>query len=226
MLPHTQARKKRNSSKVNLLISFTFHTVLVLALLYFAAQQGYLGHQLQKLSVDLVKPKPPEKPKEPEKPKVEQPKIEPPKVAEPPKVVETTPQKTVAPPPASATPDVAPAPVELPSFAFGGGNAALSSDDPIELYKDAIQSAFQSKWNRPDNLPDDDYVAEVQVAIGRDGSITGSQWEKGSGDTRWDDSVRAAITAMTRMSYPPPTNFPPRVTVRFDVQKETTPVLQ
>jgi hypothetical protein len=25
---------------------------------------------------------------------------------------------------------------------------------------------------------------------------------------------------------PPPTNFPPRVTIRFDVQEETEPVLQ
>ena len=224
MLPHTQARKKRNSSKVNLLISFTFHAVLVLALLYFAAHQGYLGHQLQKLSVDLVKPKQPEKPKEPEKPKVEQPKVEQPKV-EPPKVVESAP-KQVAPPPASATPDIAPAPAELPAFAFTGGNAALSSDDPIELYKDAIQSAFQSKWRRPENLNDDDYVAEVQVDIGRDGSINGSQWEKGSGDTHWDDTVRAAVAAVTRMSYPPPTNFPPRVTVRFDVDKQTQPLMK
>ena len=223
MLPHTQARKKRNSSKVNLLISFTFHAVLVFGLFYFAARSGILGKPLQKLTVDIVKPKPPEKPKEPDKPKVEQPKIEQPKVEQP-KVVDTTP-KTVAPPPASATPDVAPAPAELPAFAFTGGNAAFSSDDPVELYKDAIQSAFQSKWRRPENLPDDDYVAEVQVQIGRDGSITGSQWEKGSGDTRWDDSVRAAVAAMTKMSFPPPTNFPPRVTVRFDVQKETEPVL-
>ena len=224
MLPQTQARKKRNSSKVNLLISLAFHTVLVLGLLYFAAHQGYLGHQLQKLSVDLVKPKPPEKPKEPDKPKVEQPKTEPPKV-EPPKVVDAAP-KTVEPAPAAATPDFAPPPAELPSFVFEGGSSAISISDPIELYKGAIQSAFQSKWNRPDNLPDDDYVAEVQVEIGRDGRITGSQWQKGSGDTRWDDSVRAAVTAMTKMSFPPPTNFPPNVTVRFDVQKETEPVLQ
>ena len=223
MLPHTQARKKRNSSKVNLLISLAFHTVLVLGLLYFAAHQGYLGHQLQKLSVDLVKPKPPEKPKEPDKPKVEQPKVEQPKV-EPPKVVNAAP-KTVTPPPASATPDFAPPPAELPSFVFEGGPSAISISDPVELYKGAIQSAFQSKWDRPDNLPDDDYVAEVQVEIGRDGRITGSQWQKGSGDTRWDNSVRAAVATVTMMSYPPPTNFPPRVTVRFDVQKGTSPVL-
>ena len=76
MLPHTQARKKRNSSKVNLLISFIFHATLVLTLLYFAARQGLLGKQIQKISVELVnQEKPTEKPKEPEKPKEEPPKV-------------------------------------------------------------------------------------------------------------------------------------------------------
>ena len=40
MLPHTQARKKRNSSKVNFLISFTFHAALALVVLYFAARRA------------------------------------------------------------------------------------------------------------------------------------------------------------------------------------------
>ena len=62
MLPQTQARKKRNSSKVNLLISFIFHATLVLTLLYFAARQGLLGRQIQKISVEMIKEKPPEKP--------------------------------------------------------------------------------------------------------------------------------------------------------------------
>ena len=43
MLPHTQPRKKRNSSKVNLLISFTFHALIVLVALYFAARAGIAG---------------------------------------------------------------------------------------------------------------------------------------------------------------------------------------
>ena len=84
MLPQTQPRKKRNSSKVNFLISFTFHATLALVVLYFAARQGWLGQPLKKLSIEMVKEKPPEKPKEPEKPKVE-----PPKVVETPKPVET-----------------------------------------------------------------------------------------------------------------------------------------
>ena len=61
--------------------------MLVGALFYFAAREGLLGKKIQKISVDMVKEKPPEKPKEPEKPKVgaaevRSPKIEPPKVVE------------------------------------------------------------------------------------------------------------------------------------------------
>ncbi len=48
MLPHTQARKKRNSSKVNLLISFTFHALIVAVGLYFAARGGLLGNKSRK----------------------------------------------------------------------------------------------------------------------------------------------------------------------------------
>ena len=72
MLPQTQPRKKRNSSKVNLLISFIFHALIVSVMVYLAARQGLLGKQLQKISIEMIKP--PEKPKEPEKPKVEPPR--------------------------------------------------------------------------------------------------------------------------------------------------------
>ena len=37
-------------------------------------------------------------------------------------------------------------------------------------------------------------------------------------------SVRKAIAAVKRMDRPPPTNFPPSVLVRFDVQDETEPI--
>jgi len=223
MLPHTQARKKRNSSKVNLLISFIFHAALVLTLLYFAARQGLLGKQLKKISVEMVKEKKPEKPKEPEKPKVEPPKVvETPKPVAAPKPVETA----KAPPPTAAPPSVVPPAVELPSFEFEGGKAVISSSDPVEIYKNALEYAFRSKWNRPENMADDNYAAEVEVAVDRDGQISDPVWQKGSGNSRWDDSVRAAIAAVTNMDRPPPTNFPPRVIIRFDVQEETEPVLQ
>jgi outer membrane biosynthesis protein TonB len=221
MLPHTQARKKRNSSKVNFLISFTFHATLALVVLYFAARQGWLGKPLQTLSVELVKKeKPPEKPKE-------QPKVEPPKVVETPKPVEAPkPVETAKAPPSVAPPTVAPPAAELPSFVFEGGKAVISSSDPVEIYKNAVEYAFRSKWNRPENMADDSYVAEVEVSVNRDGQIGDPVWQKGSGDSRWDDSVRTAIAAVTSMNRPPPTNFPPRIIIRFDIQNETQPVLQ
>jgi TonB family protein len=221
MLPQSQSRRKRNSSKVNLLISFIFHALLVLVLLYFAARQGLLGKQLKKISIEMVKEKPPEKPKE--QPKVEPPKIEPPKVVEAPKVAEIP---KVQAPPTVAPPVVAPPAAELPSFDFEGGKAVETSSDPVQIYKSAMEYAFRSKWNRPDNMNDDDYAVEVEVAVSRDGQITDWNWKKGSGDSRWDESVREAISAVTTMDRPPPTNFPPRVTIRFDVQEETEPVLQ
>src|ERR1035441_10087764 len=127
MLPQSQARKKRNSSRVNLLISFIFHSLIVLVMFYFAARQGLLGKQMKKIAVEMVKEKPPEKPKEPEKPKVEPPKLETPKIVQAPKVEDpkATPQ---APPPsvAAAPPVFAPPSVDVPSFVFEGGKAVES----------------------------------------------------------------------------------------------------
>jgi len=221
MTPQAPARKKRNSSKVNLLISFTFHAVIVLVLIYVAAREGFLGKQIQKISVEMVKEKPPPKPKLPEKPKTEPPKIEQPKVTAAPKEV---PSKE-APPPVAA-PTVAPPAAELPSFTFSGGRTVESSSDPVQLYKGLLEYAFRSKWDRPQNMHDDDYVAEIRVKVSRHGRISDPVWLKGSGNTRWDNSVRQAIEKMTNMDSAPPTNFPPDVVIRFDVQQETEPVLQ
>ena len=58
------------------------------------------------------------------------------------------------------------------------------------------------------------------------GQVSDPVWRKDSGNSQWDSSVRAAISAVTSMNRPPPTNFPPRIIIRFDVQNETQPVLQ
>ena len=223
MLPQSQTRKKRNSSKVNLLISFIFHTLIVLVLFYFAARQGLLGKQMKKIEVEMVKEKPPEKPKEPEKPKVESPKVETPKVVEKPKEVE---EARAAPPPAAELPTVVPPAAELPSFEFEGGKAVETSSDAVQIYKGYLEYALRSKWNRPDNLADDNYVAEVEVAVNRAGDVSDPVWRKGSGDPKWDESVRKVFAAVSRLDHSPPTNFPPRVIILFDVQGETEPMLQ
>ena len=222
MMPQAPPRKKRNSSRVNLFISFVFHATIVLALIYVAAREGFLGKQIQKISIEMIKEKPPPKPKPPEKPKVEPPKIvEKPKPVEPPKVAA---EPKTAPPPAQPT--VAPPAAELPSFSFGGGRTVESSSDPVQLYRGLLEYAFRSKWNRPQNMHDDKYVAEVRVKVGRRGRISDPVWLKNSGNTRWDNSVRQAVAEVTNMDSVPPTNFPPDVIIRFDVQPETQPVLQ
>jgi len=221
MLPQSQARKKRNSSRVNLMISLAFHALIVVVALYFAARQGLLGKQMKKISIEMVKAKAPEKPKEPEKPKVEVPKVEAPK-PEPPKALE---EAKAAPPPTTAPPTVAPPAAELPSFEFEGGKAVETSSDPVHLYKGYLEYALRSKWQRPDNIEDDKYVAEVAVAVDGQGRLSDPVWEKGSGDAKWDESVQAVFQAVKTMDRPPPTNFPTRVVVRFDVQEETEPVL-
>jgi len=221
MLPQSQPRKKQNSSKVNLTISFVFHAVLVGALLYFAAREGLLGKKIQKISVQMVKEKPPEKQKEPEKPKVEPPKVETPKIEQP-KVAEET--KPVA-PPVTAPPVVAPPNTEVPSFEFEGGKAVNSESDPVQLYKGYIEYVLRSKWSRPDNLEDDNFVAEVQVQVDKAGNLGKVQWQKGSGNNQWDQSVKDVFKLVQSIDRRPPTNFPPQVVVRFDVQEETEPAM-
>jgi TonB family protein len=219
MLPQSQPRKKRNSSKVNLMISLAFHALLVIVVLYFAARSGLLGKQLKKITVTMEKEKPPVKPPEP-------PKVEPPKEvpkAEPPKVE----MPKVEAPPVVAPPAIAPPAAELPAFDFDGGRLVQSSSDPVQLYKGLVEYALRSKWNRPTDMTDDNYIVEVEVSVSRDGQISDPQWKKSSGSTVWDDSVRQAIATTTSINRPPPTNFPPRITVRFDVQSDATePILQ
>lgn len=220
MIPQSQPKPKKNSSKVNLTISAVVHGVIIAALIYFAAREGYLGKKLKEITVYKVeKEKPVEKP--PEK------KVEPPKDL--PKPVEAPPKIADAPKPAAASavaapPAVAPPSAEVPSFEFGGGKAVNSESDPVQLYKGYVEYTLRSKWNRPDNLPDDNYVAEVAINVDRQGNITQSKWLKGSGDAQWDASVKAVFKAVQNIDRRPPTNFPPNVTIRFDVQEQTEPV--
>ncbi len=216
MIPQSQPKKPKNSSKANLIISAIFHGILVGLLFYFAAKEGLLGKKVQKIAVEMVKEKKPEPPKpKPEPPKVEPPKVAPPKIVEAPKVVEAP--KTA---PATAPPMVAPPVAEIPSFDFEGGKAVTSESDPVQLYKGYLEYVLRSKWNRPEDMPDDKYVAEVAVKVDRQGNLSPTKWLKGSGDAKWDQTVKDVFKQVASMDRRPPTNFPPSVVVRFDVQEE------
>jgi hypothetical protein len=125
----------------------------------------------------------------------------------------------------AAPPVVAPPSADVPAFEFEGGKAVNSESDPVQLYKGYLEYTLRSKWNRPDNLPDDNYVAEVAVIVDKQGNLSQSKWLKGSGDDKWDASVKEVFRLVQNIDRRPPTNFPPNVTIRFDVQEETEPVL-
>jgi hypothetical protein len=229
MMPQTKPGQEGNSTKVNLLISFTIHATIVLVLVFFAAREGLLGKQLRKITVEMVREKPPEKPKEPEKPREEPPKAEPPKLVETPKIQAPKEEPVHAPPPAmvvAAASVVAPPPAELPAFAFDGGKTVQTSSDPVQLYKGFVEYTLRSKWNRPLDIDDASFVAEVEVAVDRHGEITQPVWKKESGNTRWDQSVREAVAETHSLDRSPPPSFPTRVLVRFDVLESTEPLLQ
>ena len=215
------SRKRRNSARTNLVVSLVFHAAIILALVFLAAREGYLGKQLKTISVTMApREKPPEKPKEekPPEPKVEAPKPDLPKTV------------TATPPPAATTPNAAPAavapaaappPADLPGFAFSDGAKAVeTTSDPIQLYRSFVEFVLRSKWIRPEGVADETFVAEVELSLDPKGAITGTSWKRGSGHSGWDDSVRRALSATRSINRPPPRNFPERFLVRFDVVAE------
>ena len=218
------SRRKTNSSKVNLTLSLIFHGALVVVIVFFAAREGMLGKKLKEITVTMA---PKEKKPEPPKEKPPEPKLEPPKPNETPKVAAIAPppaaQNVAPPPPVQETPIAAPAAVNLPAMDFSDGAKDVQSvSDPNAIYKGLVEHALRSRWNRPEDIADDNYVAEVELAIDHDGNVSMVRWVKGSGDSRWDNSVRAAIAATKVISRPPPKGFPGSFIARFDVESLRT----
>jgi TonB family protein len=210
-------RRKKNSSKVNLTISFIFHSVLIAAVFYFAAREGMLGKKMKTIVAEMVKEKKPvEAPKPKEEPKVAQQKND------EPKPVATVPQpqtQVAAAPPTEAPPAAAPPAVDVPTLDFqDGAKEVVTISDPKLLYKGLIELALRSRWERPEDIADDTYVAEVELQIDPKGNVTGSKWIKGSGDARWDKSVKQAVAATKAINRPPPKGFPGNFLARFDVE--------
>jgi hypothetical protein len=227
MMPESQPRKPRNSSRVNWLISLSIHGVIVLVAFYFAARSGLIGKQLQKLTVSMVKEPAPVKPKEPDKPRVEPPKVETPKLAVTPVVIapkETAPAPSSSPGAATA-PVAAPPPTEIAGFAFDDGKTVVAESDAVSSYKGLVENALRARWNRPTDIDDLLFVAEIDVTVNGEGELSDPVWKKSSGNKKWDDSVKAALAATPSMPIAPPKNFPTRVTVRFDVSEDSQSIM-
>jgi TonB family protein len=219
-----QQRKRCNSSKVNLTISFIFHGLSILVVFFFAAREGLVGKKLKQLAVTMV---PKEKKPEPPKEKPLEPKAEPPKTDQAPKLAVAQPKVDTAaapPPPAvDAAPAAAPPAASLPAFEFSDGAKEVQTiSDPNGIYKALIEHTLRSRWNRPEDIADEAYVAEVELSVDAQGRVTENRWLKGSGDKRWDDSVKAVVAQFKTISRPPPKGFPQSFPVRFDVETSRT----
>lgn len=221
----TNRRKDKRTSRLSVVISLVFHGFIIGTLTFIAAREGILGKDLKKIAVTMVpKEKPPEerpkeKPPEP-KPETKEPKPDLPQPVIAPRT-EVAKVATVSPPAAAASPATAPPATTLPAFDFEGGKAVETTSDPNLIYKGYVEYTLRSRWNRPEGVADDNYVAEVEVALNRDGRIQGTTWQRGSGDVAWDNSVKKVLAETATIGRPPPKGFPERVLVRFDVQVAT-----
>jgi len=219
-----EPRKKRNSSRVNLSISFIVHSLLIGTLVFFAAREGIFGKKLKQITVTMVpKAKPPEPPKE----KPPEPKLEPPKTAEAPKTAVAPPkvesQAAPPPPPSDVPAPAAPPPVSLPSFAFSDGAKEVQTlSSPSDIYKATVEHALLARWNRPEDIPDETFAAEAELSVDAAGKVLGCRWLSGSGNERWDNSVKAVLSNFKSVNRPPPKGFPEKFKVRFDVESLRT----
>ncbi|HZR16504.1 MAG TPA: TonB family protein [Verrucomicrobiae bacterium] len=213
-------KRKNNSSKVNLIISAIFHTFLVLGVFYFAARQGVMGDKMKSLVATLEQQKPKEQPKPPK----EEPKVEQPKPIDQPRTVAATPPPQAQPttgPAVEAPPAVAPPTLDT-SFFTDGAKTVVEASDPKLFYKTTIERTLRANWDRPEDVKDDAFVAEVELSIDPSGQVTNSRWIHGSGDARWDKSVKSAVAATRNIGAAPPPGFPARFTARFDVEMTRT----
>jgi colicin import membrane protein len=168
---------------------------------------------------DEKKPLPKKEEPKPEVVKKEEPKEAPKTVAAPPPAV------SQAAPPAVAAPEAAPPPAVGADFAFAdGAHEVKTTSDPLELYRGNVEYAFRSRWQKPDEGDDTQLAVEVEVGVGPQGQVTQTDWKRGSGNAKWDATVRAALAATKAIGKPPPSGFPSKFTVRFDAVAETEPV--
>lgn len=217
-------RHKHRQSRTSIVVSVLFHIALVGVVGWLAARKGMLG----KVAQDMVAVQVEDKKPEPEKPK-EQPKPEVAKVEDPKPTVTPTatpaPVNDPTPSPANVPPAVdAPAAVDAPEMFIQAAPTGPVITDKIERYRAVIQGAYLAVWDKPPGPDDANYAADVEVTVDSRGRILDPKFVKGSGDSKWDATVKEALAKVKEVGEAPPDKFPQRFTVRFDAVTDSVPV--
>lgn len=211
-------RHKPKQSRLSWLLSLAFHILLVGGLFYFAARQGILGKQMRTLTAVAVP--------EDKKPEVQKPKEEVKPTAERREEARVDPRvapqqatgNSATPPPAAADATVsAAAPAEPTDMVFDDGAARVKTvTDPIALFSGRVEYAFLSRWDKPEDLDDSQFVAEADVTLKADGTVAAAELRRPSGNPKWDDSVRNALGSVKAVGAAPPAGYPTKFLVKFD----------
>src|SRR5580765_2465113 len=151
---HTHSRKKKSTTKTSVIIAIVVHVLMAVAGAFWAAHEGMLGAKLQNLAVFMVP-----KEKKADEPKKAEPK-EVAKKEEEPKEVQQAVRSTPAPPkfeapPGAGGPAAPPPAAIIPAISFAN---ALDSGDSVAVYKQRVETALRSRWDRPSGVQDLDYV--------------------------------------------------------------------
>lgn len=210
------------SPKSGLLLSVAFHAVALGILIWVAAHEGLFQPPQKSVTVTLV-PEP-----EPEQQPIVQP-TQPPSVPAPQSVISEQPTPSFDPQPnpepsiLPSEPHVpsvaAPPPVDVPQLVFNETTetSGIGTGDSASYYRKFIEFTLRTHWNRPADIDDHTYVAELVIAVDSNGSLRPVRWERNSGNKRWDNSVLNAVKETQRIERVPPNGFPPIITIRFDV---------
>lgn len=207
-----------------MLVAAAVVLAVVVAILLGMKKGGSEPARAPKISlIPTTPPPPPPPPKEEKRP-------------EPPKEAKEAPQEQQAPkeaPPAPATADLkmegaagdGPSPFtagrvtredigNVGKTGAGGGGPAGGPFDPFNNYATLLKGEVQRLLTRDRELRSRSFRVDVQVWVGKDGSLSRSELVGSTGDDALDGQIRQSLAALQRFTQAPPASMPQPIRLR------------
>jgi len=97
----------------------------------------------------------------------------------------------------------------------GGPGGSGGSVNAYNYYANLIKTELQRQLNRNKDLREIPYKAEVQVWVGRDGSVSRFELVNGTGDAELDGFLKKALSGSVAFSAGPPDKMPQPIRLRI-----------